>query len=83
MKNKKINRGKMSRHLVYFCLTVLTIVLIWAMVIKTIGYQNGIDVSDVLTFAGTVFGGELLLLLVKRIIAKPQEEDSNNEGGFN
>lgn len=83
MKNKKINKGKMSRQLVYFCLVVLTIVLIWAMVVKTIGYQMGVDVSDVLTFTSTVFGGELLLLLAKRIFAKPREEDSNDEGGFN
>ena len=75
-KKKRMTKGKMARGLVYFCITVLTIVLIWAMIFKTVasGYS---DLSDVLTFAATVFGGELLLLLLKRIFAKPN--DNNND----
>lgn len=78
-KTKKFSKGKMARGLVYFCLTVLTIVLIWAMIIKSFatGYA---DLSDVLTFAGGVFGGELLLLLLKRIFAKPNDNNDYSGG---
>lgn len=76
-KTKRFNKGKMARGLVYFCITVLTIVLIWAMIVKSITISYVADLSDVLTFAAAVFGGELLLLLLKRIFAKPS--DNNND----
>ena len=79
-RERKPNKGMMARKLVYFCITVLTIVLIWAMVFKTIAFFNAeitVDVSDVLTFAATVFGGELLLLAFKRVFAKPNEQGEN------
>lgn len=82
-KKKKFSKGKMARHLVYYCIGVLTIVLIWAMITKSFasGYS---DLSDVLTFAGGVFGGELLLLLLKRIFAKPNNNnDDDCSGGEN
>jgi hypothetical protein len=72
----------MARRLVYYCITVLTIVLIWAMVLKTVALfvaDTVVDVSDVLTFAGVAFGGELLFLLVKRVCAKPKKQEENNE----
>lgn len=79
-KNKKFSKGKMARGLVYYCIGVLTVVLIWALIIKSFatGYS---DLSDVLTFAGGVFGGELLLLLLKRIFAKPNENNDDYSGG--
>ena len=68
----------MSRRLVYFCLTILTLSSVWAMVLKTVA--SDVDLTDVLTFVGGVFGGELLMLLLKRIFAKPTEtEDFENE----
>lgn len=78
-KKKRMTKGKMARGLVYFCLAVLTIVLIWAIIIKSFatGYS---DLSDVLTFAGGVFGGELLLLLLKRIFAKPNDNNDYSGG---
>ncbi len=81
-KTKRMTKGKMARGLVYFCLVVLTIVLIWAMVVKSVAITYA-DLSDVLTFAATVFGGELLLLLLKRIFAKPNDnnDDYNNMCG--
>ena len=71
----------MARDLVYFCIIVLTITLIWALVLKTISIFTDIvlDLTDVLTYAASVFGGELLMLLCKRIFAKPKEQDT--EGG--
>ena len=79
-----MKKGEMARKLVYFCISVLTFTLIWAMVLKTVALFNSqliVDVSDVLTFTAAAFGGELLLLAFKRIFAKPKEEgeDSNEE----
>lgn len=79
-----MKKGRMARRLVYFCISVLTITLIWAMVLKTVALFNSelmVDVSDVLTYTAAAFGGELLLLAFKRIFAKPNEqgEDSNDE----
>lgn len=83
LKKKKINKGKMARGLVYFCISVLTIVLIWAMCVKTFS-DAYVDLTDILTFAASVFGGELLMLLAKRLFAKPNDNDNdiNNDGGL-
>ena len=80
----KPQKGMMARKLVCFCITVMTITLIWAMVLKTVALFNVemmVDVSDVLTFVGAAFGGELLLLAFKRVFAKPNEqgEDYDSE----
>ena len=75
-----MKKGRMARRLVYFCISVLTFTLIWAMVLKTVALFNSqmiVDVSDVLTFTGAAFGGELLLLAFKRIFAKPNEREDN------
>lgn len=72
---KRPQKGEMARSLVYFCLRVLTVTTIWAMVITTVALilDRSIDLTAVLTFVGAAFGGELLLLLVKRMFAKPSE----------
>lgn len=69
MKGKRLNRGRMARGLVLYCIAVLTLTGVWAMVVKT--SSTSADLTDVLTFMGLAFGGELLLLLVKRVLAKP------------
>lgn len=71
----------MARELVYYCLRVLTAAAMWAMSLKTAAliFDRACDLSDVLTFVGASFGGELLLLLLKRVFAKP-EEDTENGG---
>lgn len=77
-----MKKGRMARRLVYYCVAVLTVVLIWAMVLKTVAFFNAqmvVDVSDVLTFAAAAFGGELLFLVVKRVFAKPKKEEENYE----
>jgi hypothetical protein len=79
--NKK--KGQMARRLVLYCIGLLTLAAVWAMVSKTVAlyYDRTLDLSDVLTFIGAAFGGELLLLLVKRVAAKPTttEEDESDE----
>lgn len=76
-----MKKGKMARRLVCFCISVLTFTLMWAMVLKTVALFNSqmtVDVSDVLTFTGAAFGGELLLLAFKRVFAKPNNKGDNN-----
>ena len=76
----KPRKGAMARKLVYFCISIMTFALIWAMVLKTIALFNSqmsVDVSDVLTYTGATFGGELLLLAFKRVFAKPNEQGEN------
>ena len=75
MSGKRLYRpkGQMARQLVYFCIVALTATALWAMVLKSI--DRTADLSDVLTFVGAAFGGELLLLLVKRVFAKPSEQE--------
>ena len=71
-KHTKRTKGAMVRRLVYYCIAVLTAAAVWAVCVKT---QNPTaDLTDVLTFIGAAFGGELLLLLLKRVWAKPNEE---------
>ena len=71
-------KGQMARRLVYFCITVLTVTTVWALVLKSISAATGnsVDLSDVLTFIGAAFGGELVLLCAKRIFAKPNGEEN-------
>lgn len=78
---KKYRKGDMSRKLVLFCLITLTAAAVWAAILKTYCaiHSCEVDVSDVLTFVGASFGGELLLLLVKRVFAKPGEKDPEGE----
>ena len=72
-RKSKPQKGEMARKLVYFCIAIMTLTLIWAVVLKTAALFNSqmsVDVSDVLTFVGAAFGGELLLLAFKRVFAK-------------
>ena len=82
VKKSRMTKGKMARELVYFCIWALTAALTWAMILKTAAVllDRACDLSDVLIFAGGAFGGELLMLLVKRVVAKPNDKD-NEDGG--
>ena len=75
-------KGEMSRTIVIYCLRLLTLVMIWAACLKTYavirwGETTGCDLSDVLIFAATAFGGELLLLAFKRVFAKKNENSDD------
>lgn len=80
VKKSRQTKGRMARELVYYCIWALTATLIWAMIVKSAAVllDRQCDLSDVLIFAGGAFGGELLLLLLKRVFAKPNEK---NDGG--
>lgn len=72
-------KGVMAKKLVYFCLRVLLFTAVWAAALKTVGVilDRTVDLSDVLTFVGAAFGGELLLLLAKRVFAKSNNNDND------
>lgn len=74
--NRK-TKGRMARELVYYCIYALTGVLVWAVIIKTIAViaDRPADLSDVLVYAAAAFGGELLLLLCKRVFAKNNDDN--------
>lgn len=70
-------KGAMARRLVYYCVGMLTAAGVWAAVLKSIDHMA--DLSDILTFIGAAFGGELLMLLLKRVFAKPTETQREEE----
>ena len=68
----------MARTFVIYCVRAITLIAVWAVCIKTYavirwGETTGCDLSDVLIFTATAFGGELLLLAFKRVFAKKNE----------
>ena len=80
MRNKrKWSKGEMSRTIVMYCIRVMTYTLVWASILKTIGmlFNLNSDLSDVLTFAGATFGGELLLLAFKRVFTKKNDREDD------
>ena len=72
---RRWTKGQMARTLVLYCVRAITLIAIWAVCIKTYAvFKFGAtDISDVLIFAATAFGGELLLLAFKRVFAKKNE----------
>ena len=72
---RKWQKGQMARTLVIYCVRAITLIAIWAVCIKTYAVfkYGATDISDVLIFAATAFGGELLLLAFKRVFAKKNE----------
>ena len=68
-------KGQMARTLVIYCVRAITLIATWAVCIKTYAVfkYGATDISDVLIFAATAFGGELLLLAFKRVFAKKNE----------
>ena len=53
--------------------------LLWAAMVKTAALvmDRDIDLSDILTYAGAAFGGELLMLLAKRVFAKKSDDEGS------
>lgn len=79
IRKSRLTKGKMARQLVYFCIWVLFGVLLWAAAVKTTALATGrdVDLSDILTYAGAAFGGELLMLLAKRVFAKKSDDEGS------
>ena len=65
----------MSKTIVLYCIRAITLIAVWAVALKTYAvFKFGAtDISDVLIFAATAVGGELLLLAFKRVFAKKNE----------
>lgn len=74
----KPKKGAMARKLVCYCIGVLSAAAVWAVVLTTMAAYEGrsVELDTVLTFIGGVFGGELLMLLCKRVFAKANEEEA-------
>lgn len=81
MAKKRFKKGEFARKTVRYCIGILTIVLLWAIVAKTVAlcFDRTIDISDVLTYAGAAFGGELLLLAFKRVFADRKKVNKDVE----
>lgn len=79
---RRKTKGRMARELVYYCIYALSGVLVWAVIIKTIAViaDRPADLSDVLVYAAAAFGGELLLLLCKRVFAKNNDDNGGTYG---
>ena len=72
-------KGQMARTLVIYCVRAISLIAVWAVVLKTYavikwGETSGYDLSDVLVFTGAAFGGELCLLAFKRVFAKKNDD---------
>ena len=72
---RRWSKGQMSKTIVLYCISAITLSAVWAVALKTYAvFKFGAtDISDVLIFAATAFGGELLLLAFKRVFAKKNE----------
>ena len=76
---RRWRKSEMARTLVIYCVRAITLIAIWAVCIKTYAVfkWSATDISDVLIYAATAFGGELLLLAFKRIFAKKNEDSED------
>ena len=72
---RRWSKGQMSKTIVLYCIRAITLIAVWAVALKTYAvFKWGAkDISDVLIFADTAFGGEFLLLAFKRVFAKKNE----------
>lgn len=61
---KLLNSGKFSKRTIIFCLAFTSI---FALLCLYVQYKTGYETYSLLRIIGAVFGGELLLLLFKRI----------------
>lgn len=76
---RRWRKSEMARTLVIYCVRAITLIAIWAVCIKTytVFKWGATDISDVLIYAATAFGGELLLLAFKRVFAKKNEDSED------
>ena len=73
---RRWSKGQLARTLVIYCVRAITLIAVWAVALKTYAVfkYGATDISDVLIFTATAFGGELLLLAFKRVFAKKNED---------
>ena len=75
----------MSKTIVLYCIRAITLIAVWAIAVKTYAVfkWGATDISDVLIFAVTAFGGELLLLAFKRVLAKNDAQQTDGASDYN
>lgn len=73
-RKRKLSKGQLGKRILYFDLLFLLVTGVWAMVLAT----RGLDASSTLTVIYAVGGGELLLLMIKRIFG---DRGNNNDEG--
>lgn len=74
---RKLPKGLFSKIMVVFCILEMAIMQLWGMRIAS---HTGILVTGLLTANHSVFGGELLLLCVKRILDRNNNSNDSNNG---
>ena len=76
---RRWSKGQMSKTIVLYCIRAITLIAVWAVAVKTYAVfkWGATDISDVLIFVATAFGGELLLLAFKRVFAKKNEDSED------
>ena len=76
---RRWRKSEMSKTIVLYCIKAITLIAVWAVAVKTYAVfkWGATDISDVLIFTATAFGGELLLLAFKRIFAKKNEDSED------
>ena len=72
MRKRRLPKGVFSKIVVVFCVIEMAVMQFWAMRIAS---HNAFLTTGLLTANHGVFGGELLLLCLKRIFAKSDEKD--------
>ena len=77
MKRFKLSKGMFSKIVVVFCVLEMAFMQFWAMRIAS---HNAFLTTGLLTANHGVFGGELLLLCLKRIFAKSDKEGEDENG---
>ena len=77
MKRFKLSKGMFSKIVVVFCVLEMAIMQIWAMRIAS---HNAFLTTGLLTANHGVFGGELLLLCLKRIFARSDKKGEDENG---
>lgn len=70
----KKKKGRFSKIIVVFCVLEMAIIQFWAMRIAS---HNSFLTTGLLTANHAVFGGELLLLCLKRIFADKKENKND------
>ena len=77
MKRFKLSKGMFSKIVVVFCVLEMAFMQFWAMRIAS---HNAFLTTGLLTANHGVFGGELLLLCLKRIFARSDKEGEDENG---
>jgi hypothetical protein len=70
-----MKKGRFSKIVVIFCIVEITFVQLWSMRIAS---HNSFSTADILLANHSVFGGELLLLCLKRILTDPNKCSTKN-----